>query len=260
MELLEVEHLTLTRRRSRRGWLRPAVEEETLIEDLSFTLERRKSLALVGDSREALFALGLAILKQGPVSSGKILFGGIPVLSFSEQRFRPVRKRIQAVFSDATGQLTPAITVRESFREVLGVWYRKATREERDGVVEAIMIACGLPEALQDLYPVELDAVERQQVALARALLPRPDMLVCDNFTAGLDVVQQAELINLLRRVREEFRLTLLVLTDDLAVAHHLGDDIAVLHRGRLVEMGPAGEVAYRPTHDHTRRLVACAA
>ena len=120
------------------------------------------------------------------------------------------------------------------------------------------MVSCGLPEAVRDLYPVELDAVERQQVALARALLTGPELIICHGLTAGLDAVQQAELINLMRLVREDFKLTLLVVTDDLAVAQHLGDDIGLIHQGRLIEAGSVEAVVNRPEHDYTRRLVSC--
>lgn len=260
MEFLEVEHLALARRRPRLGWLRPGFETEPLIEDLCFSVARRESLAVVAETREALCALALAILKAGPVESGTIRFAGIPVLTFDPERFRAVRRRLQGVFPEGYGQLSPGLTVREAFREVLSVWHRRATREERARLVDSVMVACGLPEAVQDLYPAELDAVERQLVALARALLPGPELLVCLGLTEGLDAVQRAELINRLRHLREEFRLTLLVLTDDLAAACRLADTVAVLHRGRLVEQADAVGIATRPAHDHTRRLVACAA
>lgn len=260
MVFLEVEALTLARPAAGRGGWRRAAAPEPFVEGLSFSLEKRRSLALVGECREALLALALALVKEHPVASGAITFAGIPVHRFGARRFRPVRKRIQAVFAEAAGQLPGGMTVREAFREVLGVWCRKASREDRAKLVESVMIACGLPEAVQDLYPAELDAVERQQVALARALLPGPELLVCAGFAAGLDVVQRAELVNRLRHVREEFQLTLLHLGDDLAEASLVGDAIGVLHRGRLVEHGPASELVLRPSHERTRQLVAAAA
>lgn len=258
MELLELENLTLKRPRLRRRWFQHGVDSEMLIDDLSLQLEARGSLSLVGGEGSGMSALTLAILKLEPISSGRILFGGIDLTALSERRFRPVRRRLQAVFPDYFGQLTPDMTVSDAFREVLGVWHRRESRDHWHERVESVMIACGLPEAVRDLYPVELDAVERQQVALARALLTGPELLVCHGFTAGLDAVQQAELINLVRRVREDFNLALLVMTDDLAVAHHLGDDIGVLHQGRLLESGSAETVVNRPAHDYTRRLVSC--
>lgn len=254
MEFLVVENLRLEAPPEGRG-----SAPDPLVDDLGFVLEKRRSLSLVGEDRRALLALALAVVKAGPVAAGSITFAGIPLLSFSEARFRPVRRRLQAVFPDALGQLPPGLTVREAFREVLDVWARREGKEERGRRVEAAMIACGLPEAIQDLYPAELDAVERQCVALARAMLPGPELLVCCGLTEGLDDVQTAELLPRVRHLREEFDLTLLVLTDDLAVASLLGETVGVMHRGRLVESGPAGELVRQPSHEYTRRLVAAA-
>ena len=258
MELLEVEHLTLMRQRMRRRWWQHGVESEVQVEDLTFTLDRRSSLALVGGEAGGMLSLTLAILKLQPVASGKVVFGGVDLTALSERRVRPIRRRMQAVFPDHFGQLTPDLTISQSFREVLMVWFRHASKDEWHQRIEAVMIACALPEAVRDLYPVELDAVERQQAALARALLTGPELLICHGFTDGLDAVEQAELINLVRQLREDFQLTLLVLTDDLAVAHHLGDAIGILHHGRLLELGNAETVVNRPEHDYTRRLVSC--
>lgn len=258
MELLEVEHLTLTRQRVRRRWLQHGIESESLIDDLSLTIDRGRSLGLVGEEASGKLPLTLALLKLHPVASGRITFGGVDLTALSERRVRPIRWRFQAVFPDRFGQLTSNLTISQSFREVLRVWHRRATMDEWHHRIESVMIACGLPEAVRNLYPVELDAVERQQAALARALLTGPEFLICHGLTDGLDSVQQAELMNLIRRIREDFRLTLLVVTDDLAVAHHLGDDIGILHQGRLLELGNAETVVNRPEHDYTRRLVSC--
>lgn len=258
MELLEVERLTLVRERTRRGLYQNGRERETVINDLSLSLDSGSSLGLVGAENSGTLALTLALLKLHAVQSGSIRFGGIDLTGLSESRFRPVRRRMQAVFPESFGQLAPDLTINEAFREVLRVWYRGSGRADWHERIEAVMIACGLPEALRDLYPVELDAVERQQAALARALLPRPELLICHGYTDGLDAVQKAELINLISRIREDFGLTLLVVTDDLAVAHHLGDDIGVIHQGRLLEYGSAESVVNRPEHDYTRRLVSC--
>ena len=202
--------------------------------------------------------LSMAILKLEAVASGRIFFGGMDITALADRPFRIVRRRLQAVFPYSFGQLTASMTVSETFREVLGVWHRRESRDQWHHRMESVMIAVGLPEMVRDLYPVELDAVERQQVALASALLTEPELLVCHGFTAGLDAVQKTELIHLVRRLREDFRFTLLVMTDDLAVAHHLSDDIGVLHRGRLLESGGADAVIHRPRHDYTRRLVSC--
>ncbi len=258
MSFLSVENLTLLRQKRRRRWFQYELEEEVLIEDISFSIERRRSLGLVGEEKSGKFALTLALLKLHEVAKGTITFADVETTSLGDRHFRRLRKQLQAVFADDFGQLTSTLTVDEIFGEVLQLWFRQEGKEQWQHRVESVMVACGLPEALRALYPAELDAVERQQVALARALLSEPGLLICHRFTHGLDSVEQAELLNLIMRVREDFKLTLMVATDDLAVAHQLSDDIGILHRGKLLELGKSDDVVNRPEHEYTRRLVSC--
>lgn len=257
-ELLAIEHLTLRRERLRKRWFHHALDQEDLVDDVSFSIERRRSFSLVGEENSGKLAITMALLKLHPVASGRIVFGDVDLTALPEQRFRPIRRRIQAVFPDRFGQLTPDLTISQAFREVLSVWHRHSGKDDWHQRIDAVMISCGLPEAVRDLYPVELDAVERQQVALARALLTGPELLICHGLTEGFDTVQRAEMMNLVRALKENFRLSLLVMTDDLAVGHHLSDDIGILHQGRLLEIGLADQVVSRPEHDYTRRLVSC--
>ncbi len=258
MAFLEVENLTVLQRRRRRHWFRYDISEKTLVEDISFAVEKGRSLSLVGEENSGKKAIVMAVLKLKAVASGTITFAEVNTTALGDRHFRKLRRKMQAVFPDDAGQLSPEMTVDQMFLEVLRLWFPRESREEWHRRTESVMVTCGLPEAIRPLYPAELDAVERQQAALARALLVRPEFLICDGFTQGLDAVQEAELLNLIRHVREELRLTLLIATDDLAVAHQLGDDIGVLHRGRLLEIGPADAVVNRPDHDYTKRLVSC--
>jgi ABC-type microcin C transport system duplicated ATPase subunit YejF len=260
MELLEVESLGLARLRKRRGWFRHAGDRRVLVEALDFAMEKGECFAVLSECRDLLRDLALAVLAGGPVEAGAVRFCGVDLAGLDERRFRPLRGRLQGLFPDSFGQLPPSLTVREAFLEILAVWRRGADREEQERLVETAMIACGLPEAVRDLYPAELDALERQLVALARSLLPGPDLLVCLGPTEGLDVVQSCELVQRLRRAREDYRLALLVLTDNLALAGSLAERAAVVHRGQVVEAGELGPILARPAHDHTRRLVAHAA
>lgn len=228
------------------------------MEDISFEVERRRSLSLVGEEKSGKRAIVMAVLKLQEVAEGKIRFAEVETTALGGRHFRKLRRKLQAVFSDESGQLSPDLTVDQMFLEVLRLWYPKETRDDWHRRIERVMVLCDLPEVIRPLYPAELDAVERQRAAMARALLVRPQMLICESFTRGLDAVQEAELLNLISHVREELSLTLLVTTDDLAVAHQLGDDIGVLHRGRLLEIGSAESVVDRPNHDYTKRLVSC--
>ncbi|MAS92137.1 MAG: hypothetical protein CMO55_02980 [Verrucomicrobiales bacterium] len=258
MSLLSVEDLVLKQQRLRRRWFRYDKEDEILIDHVSFAIDNHGSLGLVGEEKSGKFALTLALLKLHEVASGKINFAEVDVTAIGDRHFRRMRKWIQPVFGDRYGQLTPDFTVNESFLEVLKVWFASTGKDDWYQKIETVMIACGLPEAVRVLYPVELDAVERIQVAIARALLTRPRLLICHGVTQGLDVVQQAEILNLIRRLREDHGLALLIVTDDLAVAHHLGDHIGVLHRGKMLEYGNAEVIVNRPEHEYTRRLVSC--
>ncbi len=258
MELIKVDELVLLQQRLRRRWFHYGMEEKVLVDNVSFSVERHRSLAIVGEENSGKLPLTLAMLRLHEISSGKIEFREVDIHSVSERRFRMLRRGMQAVFPDSFGQLTRDLTVNQSFLEVLRLWYRRESKDDWFNRIEKVMVACGLPEALRHLYPLELDAVERQQVALARALLSSPDLLICHGLTQGLDAVEQAELLNRVMKIREDFALTILIVTDDLAVGHHLGDDIAVLHRGRILEFGDSESVVNRPQHDYTQRLVSC--
>ena len=258
MSHLSVENLKIVERPFRRSWFRYDFEERGLIDDLSFSVERGESLGIVGEEKSGKKALVEAILKLREVESGSIVFAEVETTRLGRRHFRRLRKRMPAVFPDGDDPLTPEWTVDAMFREARQLWYAGETREQWHQRIESVMVLCELPEAVRVLYPSELDAVERQQVALARALLVQPEFLLVFDYTRGLDVVQEAELLNLLRKVREELRITMLVVTDDLAVAHQLSDAIGVLHAGRLLEIGPAEAIVNRPEHDYTRRLVSC--
>ena len=258
MSLLSAENLVLKQQRFRRSWFQYDKEDDLLIDNLSFELENHGSLAFVGEENSGKFPLTMALLKFHEIASGKLTFAEVEINALGDRHFRRLRKWIQPVFGDQFRQLAPDMTIDQSFREVLGLWYRSSGKEEWYDKIESVMIACGLPEAIRPLYPAELDAVERLRVAVARALLPRPRLLLCHGLTFGLDAVQQAEILNLLMGLREDLQFALLVMTDDLAVAHHLGEDIAVLHRGKLLEYGAAESVVGHPQHDYTKRLVSC--
>jgi peptide/nickel transport system ATP-binding protein len=234
-------------------------EEGLLIDEVTLFLEERGSLGLVGDERSGKLSLVLAILGLIPISGGSILWHGKDCGKTSERQRRPMRQRIQTVFAESWGQLPPDRTIRRSFEEVLGLWFARENRTEWETRIEAAMVACGLTEALRDLRPRELDAVERQQAALARALLAEPDLIICHEWLSGLDGVSQAELLNLLNRIREDRPPALLFCCDDLAAAHQVSDTLGILHRGRLLEFGAAESLVTRPEHDYTRRLISCA-
>ncbi len=258
MPLLTVENLTVIHQSARRRWFHYGMEERKHLDEISFRVEKGRCLGLVGEQASGKLPLTMAMLRLIPITEGDIIFDEIEIGTMPLRKFRRLRSRIQAVFSDDFGQLTPGFTLDHAFREVLRVWHRNLSKDEVHTRIEEVMVATGLAEAVRYLYPVELDVVERQLAALARVLLVNPDFLICHDLTRGMDAVEQSEVLNRVSDIREERNLTLMLVTDDLAVAHHMSEDIAILHRGKILESGETEQVVSRPEHDYTRRMVTC--
>lgn len=258
MSLLSVENLTVIHQSARRRWFHYGMGERKHLDKISFEAKRGRCLAMVGEQASGKLPLTMALLRLIPITEGTIVFDETEISSMPLRKFRLFRNRIQAVFSDGFGQLSPGFSLDHAFREVLRVWHRGCSKDEIHTRIEDVMVATGLAEATRYLYPVELDVVERQLAALARALLLNPEFLIFHDFTHGMDAAEQAEVLNRVSDVREAHDLTLMIVTDDLAVAHHMSDDIAVLHRGKILESGETDRVVSRPEHDYTRRMVTC--
>lgn len=252
MKLLEVEDLTLSRTVIGEG----NATHRNQIDDVSFSIEYGQSVALVSEDSESLRTLALTILGCARAESGSVRFEGIQTIHIKKKENRDRWRRLQAVFSTSTGQIPEHLTVKQIFEEVRQVWYRRHLEIEFRELSERIISDCRLSEDVQPIYPNELSAGERQKVALARALLPQPSLLVCQGVTEGLDALQSAELVGCLHSIRDSYPLSLLVLTEDLAVAASLGDAIGVIHQGRLVEFGLQSEILSAPEHEFSKRLV----
>ncbi len=257
--LLSVENVSMFRGNSKRRWFRYDVPDVKLLDDVSFKVERHRSLAVVGEQSSGKFPLTMGILKLAKVASGRIVFDSIDITALPVRKFRPVRKWIQVVFPDRFGQFREGCNIDNALREAVQTWWPRAGKEEIHTRIERVMVSVGLREAVRYLFPVEMDPVERQLAALARSLIAEPEMLICHDITHGMDAVEQAEVLNKISDLQEAKRLTTLIVTDDLTVAHHMSDDIAILHRGKILETGVTKSVIRRPEHDYTKRLVSCA-
>ncbi|NNE90447.1 MAG: ABC transporter ATP-binding protein [Verrucomicrobiales bacterium] len=255
MPLLSVENLSMESG-PRRRWFKYGLSGEMLLDSVSFEIDPGKCLGLVGGEASGKLPVTFALLGLHSISDGKITFDGEDLTRLSLRKFRPWRKRIQAVFPDEFGQLTPRHTLERSFRHVLKTWYPKAKKEEIHNRIELAMDLVKMPTANRHRTPPELDPAERQLMAVARAMLVEPDLLICHEVTKGLDVAEQAEVLNRISDIRDALNLTVMLVTDDLAVADHMSDTIAVLHHGRVLETGPAAKIVQHPDHDYTRRLV----
>ena len=226
------------------------------VDEVSFEVEEGRTLGLVGESGSGKSTVSRALLKLIEPTGGKAYYREREILGLPETDFRPLRKEMQMVFQDPIGSLNPRMTIERILREPLGIHFKEMGRAEQRQVAAALLHRVGLPQDSLTRYPHEFSGGQRQRIGIARALAVQPKFLICDEPVSVLDVSVQAQILNLLKDLQEEFKLTYLFIAHDLAVVRHMSDDIVVMNRGKVVETGPADEVCESPRHEYTRRLL----
>ncbi len=225
------------------------------VDDVSFTIARGETLGLVGESGSGKSTLGRVVIGLLPATAGHSSIAGVSTAGLRGRARRAVWRRAQMVFQDPYASLNPKLTVRDTLREPLRN-YALVRGQEADALVRRTLDACGLPEAAAGRYPHEFSGGQRQRIGIARALILRPDFIVADEPVSALDVSIQAQIINLLQDLKAELGLTYLFIAHDLAVVRHVSDRVAVMYRGRLVEVAPAETLFRRPLHPYTQLLL----
>ena len=203
--------------------------------------------------------LTLALSGLHPVSSGSVKYRGQNILTMSQSRLRKCRREIQLIFPDNFSALNPHHSVTQLISEPLSIHFPHLTAAEKIHRLNYVLQLVNLPSKSCNAWPDELDPGQRILVALARALVAEPRLLICHDITAGLATPVQAVILNLLLDLRSKLNLTLLIVTHDLAIADHMSDSIMILHRGSIVETGNPEEIVHQPKHNYTRKLVASA-
>jgi oligopeptide/dipeptide ABC transporter ATP-binding protein len=250
--LLDVRDLTVEYSRGRR---RPPLRA---VDGVSFSIAARETLALVGESGSGKTTIGRAILGLAPIAAGEIRFGGDEITHASHQQRRELGAELQVVFQDPYSSLNPTRTIGQTLSEVM----RGPGRPSRDEVKERVRLMLdyvGLPVDAAQRYPAHFSGGQRQRVAIARALMKQPRLVICDEPTSALDLSVQAQVLNLLHRLQDEFELSYLFISHDLAVVRHLSHRIIVLYQGRIMEQGDARAIYANPTHPYTLALLAAA-
>ncbi|WP_368414885.1 ABC transporter ATP-binding protein [Falsiroseomonas sp.] len=241
----------------RRGFLRRVVGAVKAVDGVSITIREGETVGLVGESGSGKTTLGLAMLRL-ETSEGTIRFEGREIQGLDRGALRPLRARMQIVFQDPYGALSPRMTVREIVGEGLAV-HEKLSAADRDArVAEALRDVDLLPE-MADRYPHEFSGGQRQRIAIARALVLKPRLVVLDEPTSALDVSVQAQVVDLLRALQAKHRLAYLFISHDLRVVRAMAHRIVVLQDGRVVEEGEAEAVVGAPQQPYTRALMAAA-
>ncbi|RKD21623.1 peptide/nickel transport system ATP-binding protein [Caminicella sporogenes DSM 14501] len=226
------------------------------VDDVTFSIERGKTLGVVGESGCGKSTTGRAILRLHEPTDGEIIFEGKNIRMFNKQQLRELRKEMQIIFQDPFASLNPRMTVSEIIAEPLIIHKLVKNKAELNKRVSELMDTVGLAERLVNAYPHELDGGRRQRIGIARALSLNPKFIVCDEPVSALDVSIQAQVLNLMQDLQEEFGLTYMFITHDLSVVKHFSDEIAVMYLGQMVEKAPAKELFKNPIHPYTKALL----
>jgi ABC-type glutathione transport system ATPase component len=226
------------------------------VDGVSLELYPGETLALVGESGSGKSTLARVAVGLEAPTAGRVRFGGASLLPFPDRSRRALAKRLQMVFQDPDASLNPRRNVLATLREPLEL-HHELSRDARDERVRELMLEVGLDPALRVRYPHELSGGQKQRVCIARALSVQPELLVCDEAVSALDVSIQAQILNLLVELRERRRLAYLFITHDLRVVRQIADRVAVLCRGKLVEVATVDELFSAPAHEYTRQLLA---
>jgi ABC-type oligopeptide transport system ATPase subunit len=251
--LLEVENLVKTY--SRRQLVGPR-EEVRALERISFSIFSGTTLAIVGESGSGKSTLAFCLACLERATSGTIRFEERVISKSDEKDLRPIRKKIQLIFQDPASSFNPRWNVRKVLTEPLAL-QGNLSREEMRERAYALLEQVGLPSSMEEKLPSELSGGQRQRLAIARALMLEPKLLILDEALSALDCSVQAQIANLLVELQDSLGMTYLFITHDLAMAVHLADEIAVMSKGRIVEQGLPEEILSQPQAGITRELLA---
>ena len=228
----------------------------TAVDHVSLRVGRRETLGLVGETGCGKSTLARAVLKLVPIDEGRVSLLGRDLLELHGEDLRSVRRHCQMIFQDPRGSLDPRMTVGRIIGEPLKV-HRLGDAAERAEQVREMMDLVGLPAELHGRRPVQLSGGQQQRVGIARALITRPSLVICDEPVSALDVSIRAQILNLLADLRDTLDVSFLFIAHDLAVVRHLSDRVAVMYLGRIVEQGPVERIFAEPRHPYTQGLVA---
>jgi oligopeptide/dipeptide ABC transporter ATP-binding protein len=225
------------------------------VDDVSFSVKRGETFGLVGESGCGKTTLGQTIIRLYQPTEGNIFYNGRDLAPLSAGQLRPHRRDIQMIFQDPSASLDPRMTVGSVIAEPLNIT-RTGSREERRERVQELLRVVGLNAYFANRYPHEFSGGQRQRIGIARALALNPKLVICDEPVSALDVSIQAQVLNLLKQLQEQFDLTYLFIAHNLAVVAHIADRIGVMYLGKLVEVSDSQRITESPKHPYTQALI----
>ncbi len=226
-----------------------------VVHGVSLTIERGETLAIVGESGSGKTTLAMALCGLAPVLDGEVRFDGAVMPKGKDRYLQPDRKRISLMFQDPVGSLSPRMTVRKLLGEPFRV--HSGLSDDPDRSALELLTMVGLSSDFADRYPHQLSGGQARRVCLARALAQKPDLLIADEPTAGLDVSIQGEVLNLLSDLQQELGLGIMIITHNLNIVRHVAEQMAIMYLGRFVEQGLSKLVFQHPHHPYTAALLA---
>ncbi len=254
--LIEVRDLKMHFPVTDGGLISRVVAHVKAVDGISFSIKRGETLGLVGESGCGKTTTGRCILQLEQPTAGEIIYDGRDLNKLSKTEMRPLRQRIQVIFQDPYSSLNPRMKIGEIIAEPMMVHKVITDQAARERRVGELLSKCGLNPRFADRYPHEMSGGQRQRVGIARALAVEPEFIICDEAVSALDVSIQAQVINLLEDLREEFGLTYLFISHDLSVVRHLCNRVAVMYLGHMVELADTDELFENPQHPYTQALL----
>jgi peptide/nickel transport system ATP-binding protein len=227
------------------------------VKDVSFQLPKGKTLGLVGESGSGKTTVGLTLMRLHEATTGEAIFEGRDLLAMSPKQFMAYKRRIQIIFQNPYASLNPRFTVGQILVEPMQIHGIGNSTQARTDMAFELLDKVGLSEVSFYKYPHEFSGGQRQRIAIARCLTMRPDILICDESVSALDVSVQAQVLNLLQDLQDEFGLSYIFISHDLAVVKYISDEVMVMNEGRIVEIANSDEIYRHPKMPYTRRLLA---
>lgn len=253
--LLEVNNL-VTQFPIKGGFFGGTVDHFKAVNDVSFKIKKGKTLGLVGESGCGKTTLGRSILRLVEPSAGKIIYDGKDITHVKHEELRLLRKKMQIIFQDPYSSLNPRMTIADILIEPLNIHNEGGTKAQRYDMAKALIEKVGLKANQMNRYPHEFSGGQRQRICIARALMLRPEFVICDESVSALDVSIQAQVLNLLLDLQEEFGLTYVFISHDLSVVNFIADEVGVMYAGKIIEMDKASSIYKNAKEEYTRTLL----
>ncbi len=253
--LLEVSNL-VTQFPIKGGFFGGTVDHFKAVNDVSFKIKKGKTLGLVGESGCGKTTLGRSILRLVEPSAGKIIYDGKDITHVKHEELRLLRKKMQIIFQDPYSSLNPRMTIADILIEPLNIHNEGGTKAQRYDMAKALIEKVGLKANQMNRYPHEFSGGQRQRICIARALMLRPEFVICDESVSALDVSIQAQVLNLLLDLQEEFGLTYVFISHDLSVVNFIADEVGVMYAGKIIEMDKASSIYKNAKEEYTRTLL----